>query len=153
MASWTVVQVLLACQAAMQPENRYVDNNRCHLWLRSPAVATAAPLYCSRMGTLRLISAARAGPYSRSQEYITCSILQSLQVLDSPKQRQALADSLPDDLPGQSNCGAADAFSASFPEPSAGHEAAARDAFGDWHQSDTSGSGSGSSPTSGDLMC
>ena len=38
-------------------------------------------------------------------------------MLDAPAERRALADSLPDDLPGQSNCGAADACSASFPDP------------------------------------
>lgn len=82
-------------------------------------------------------------------------------MLDSPKQRQLLADSLPDDLPGQSNCGAADAFSASFPEPLAApafaEGAATRDAMSDWRQPDSgaahnSCSSSGSSPTSGDTQ-
>ncbi len=46
-------------------------------------------------------------------------------MLDFPEERQALADSLPDDLPGQSNCGAADACFASFPEPPPSSAAAA----------------------------
>jgi hypothetical protein len=70
-------------------------------------------------------------------------------VLDSPKQRRLLADSLPDDLPGQSNCGAADASTASFPEPAPVQAAAACDPLGDWHQPEACGACTGSSTSSG----
>lgn len=73
-----------------------------------------------------------------------------LQVLASPKQRQLLADSLPDDLPGQSNCGAADASSASFPEPAQAAAASALDPPSDWHQPEASSTCTSSSAPPGE---
>jgi hypothetical protein len=71
------------------------------------------------------------------------------QVLASPKQRSLLADSLPDDLPGQSNCGAADASSASFPEPARAAAASALEPPSDWHQPEASGTCASSSTPAG----